>query len=355
MLSLPVIAPHVAVCNAGSFCAPDGGDGRRPSRCSSSRPRTVDAVFGTAGDRTSSSADPAEVSTGARKMPISAKDWQPLADAFATHVRQPLMKDPTVNAEWRQSGRYPLPAARGQVYAGSERLAALSYTLSYACMHFDALCTLMDTQEFRAPMLSALQRGDEPLVLHVDFGCGPGTASWASMNFLSCEADLTTIGHDHNPHMVELARSMTDHVGTAMTATCLSEFLHNWQEFQQTVLSFCDYRWSAVLVTANSLFGQVAMRDDDINAIAAFIGEIRERTQDAVLLVAGTHPPYSEVQVESAWQRIAHITGANSLYDARLNIVSGTPRRYTAPTWVVWQPPPQLAHLYHVVGAGERT
>ena len=41
-------------------------------------------------------------------------------------------------------------------------------------MHLDALCTLMDKQEFRNPVSSTLPHGDDPSV-HVDFGCGPGT------------------------------------------------------------------------------------------------------------------------------------------------------------------------------------
>ena len=56
------------------------------------------------------------------------------------------------------------------------------------------------------------------------------------------------------------------------------------------------------------------------------------------MFVAGTHPPYSEEQVEDAWHRIARIAGANRLYDDRLAIVSGSPRGYEAPTWVDWAP-----------------
>ena len=153
-------------------------------------------------------------------MSLSAKGWQPLGDAFEVHIRSPLKDDPSVNGEWRRSGEYPLHGRRGQVSAAADRLSTLSYTLSYACMHFDALCTLMDKQEFRNPVSSTLPHGDDPSVLHVDFGCGPGTASWAVMNILSNDACVTTIGHDHNPHMIELAHSMTFHVASAMTKTC---------------------------------------------------------------------------------------------------------------------------------------
>ena len=157
-------------------------------------------------------------------------------------------------------------------------------------MHFDALCTLMDKQEFRNPVSSTLPHGDDPSV-HVDFGCGPGTASWAVMNILSNDACVTTIGHDHNPHMIELAHSMTFHVASAMTKTCLSEFYHDWGEFERTVVSLCERRWNTVIVTANSLFGQATMQPSDIEAVIVLIAGICERTRESPVFVAGTHPP----------------------------------------------------------------
>ena len=287
-------------------------------------------------------------------MSARARDWEPLRGAFKVYVRAPLKKDTSTNEEWRQLGAYPLHAERGQVSATSDGESVLSYTLSYACMHFDALCKLMDKQAFREPVSATLQHDDDPAVLHVDFGCGPGTASWAVMNVLSSDTRVRTIGHDHNPHMIDLARTMTTHVGSAITKACPSEFRHDWAEFRQAVVAHCECHWNAVIVTANSLFGQHATRQSDIEAIITLITEISGRTPEAPVFVAGTHPPYSETQVRNAWRCIARIPGANWLYDDRLAVVSGNPRRYDAPTWVVWEPPPQLGHVIRIVGVGER-
>ena len=46
-------------------------------------------------------------------MSLSAKDWQPLGDAFEVHIRSPLKDDPSVNGEWRRSGEYPLHSMEG--------------------------------------------------------------------------------------------------------------------------------------------------------------------------------------------------------------------------------------------------
>ena len=53
--------------------------------------------------------------------------------------------------------------------------------------------------------------------------------------------------------------------------------------------------------------------------------------------------------------KLRSYSAANRLYDDCLAIVSGNSRRYEAPTWVDWAPPPQLTHLFRIVGAGERT
>ena len=305
-------------------------------------------------DGASLSADPPDVPADAVKMPVSAEAWQPLQEALETHVRLPLKEDPFSNAQWQQAGEYPYHQGRGQVFATDDRLAALSYTLSYACMHFDALCTLLDMTEFRVPVSSTLSDGDDSSVLHIDCGCGPGTASWAVMNVLSDSAHVTTIGHDHNAHMIGLADAMTAHVAQAMTKTCHAEFCQDWDGFARRVAVHCEHRCRLVIVTANSLFSQNAMQAANIHAIGELIIGIRQRTRESPVFLACTHPRYSEEHVNNAWDDIASRTGAHKLYgDLLENIVSGSPRLYDAPTWVSWQPPAQLAHLFRLAGAGE--
>ena len=262
--------------------------------------------------------------------------------------------DPSRNAVWRQAGDYPYPRERGQVSATDDRLAVLSYTLSYACMHFDALCTLLDRVEFRAPVTAALADGDDPSVLHVDCGCGPGTASWALMNVLSDGVRVTTIGQDHNPHMIGLAESTTVHIAQAMKRTCLAEFCQHWDEFVPRVMAHCEHRWNIVILTANSPFGQKAVQAAYVHAIEEVIVDIRQRIGESPVFLAGTHPRYREAYVvNKTWDSIANRTEADRLYIGHLeNLVSGAPRRYHAPTWVPWQPGPQSAHLFRVAGAG---
>ena len=146
-------------------------------------------------------------------MPVSAKDWQLLREALEKHVRAPLKTWPEVGADWKKRKEYPREyPQRGRIATNSGLLTVLSYTLLYGCMHFDALCVLMRRQEFRVPLSLALAGSGDPAVLHVDFGCGPGTASWAVVNVLSDEARITTVGHDHNRHIIRLARKMTAHL-----------------------------------------------------------------------------------------------------------------------------------------------
>ena len=212
---------------------------------------------------------------------------------------------------------------------------------------------LLDKTEFRVPVSSTLSDGDDSSVLHIDCGCGPGTASWAVMNVLSDSARVTTIG-DHSAHMIGLADAMTAHVAQAMTKTCHAEFCQDWDGFARRVAVHCEHRWRLVIVTANSLFSQDAMQAANIHAIGELIIGIRQRTRESPVFLAGTHARYLEEHVNNAWDDIASRTGAHKLYgDLLENIVSGSPRRYDAPTWVPWQPPAQLAHLFRLASAGE--
>ena len=196
-------------------------------------------------------ATPAPVAENACAKQLSARDWRPLQDAFVVHVRAPLQAIPDVDAPWRQAprGEYPFDRHKGQVSADADRVRVLSYTLLYSCMHFDALCTLMDAQVFRDHVLSAVASSDEPTVLHVDLGSGPGTAAWSVMNLLSADACVTTIGYDHNRHMTELARTMTSHVADAVTTArpVHLEFHHDWTDFEQEVMLLSARQWTSVV------------------------------------------------------------------------------------------------------------
>ena len=220
-------------------------------------------------------------------------------------------------------------------------------------MHFDALCTLMDTQVFRDHVLSALASNDDPPVLHVDLGCGPGTASWSVMNVMSNDTCVTTIGYDHNRHMAELARAMTCQVADAITRTrrINLEFHHDWTDFEQRVMLLSEHRWTTVIVTVNSVFGADAMTAEAVEAIKVLIEGIHGRARGSDMFVVGTHPHYNVGRVRNAWDRIAAIP-ADELYSESLNIISGNPRRYCEPTWVNFTPGPQMADILRVTGAG---
>ena len=295
-----------------------------------------------------------------RSERASAKDWRPLMDAFETHVRCPLKAWPTIGARWRSCGDFPLEyAQRGEILDDSDQLTGLSYTLVLACMHFDALCGLMMEQVFRDPLSAALLRpaganGDGPAVLHVDFGCGPGTAAWAVMNVLSHDTRVTTMGYDHNPHLVELARAMTADVvrDSGRGSTC-RRFHDDKEAFEQDVESaLAEYQWHAVLVTVNSVFGK--MQPIDVLLVVQWIRRLCDRARPATVFVAGTHPQFQVPRVRRAFQRIAdRVPGARMLYDGLLPVRSGSPRRYDAPSWVVFEPQPQLAHIVRVAADAE--
>ena len=235
--------------------------------------------------------------------------------------------------------RFQQWANRGQISKGDGKKAALCSTLLYGCMHFDALTTLMNTSAFRkhVPTRSA--------VLHVDLGCGPGTAAWAFINLLQNNDHLVTIGYDHNPHMITLAEDMTSHVANEMSVAVTSTFHDGWAEFEKDVVSRASSHPQTVLITANSFFGQNHV---DIEPTIRLISAIRDNARDS-LFVFETHPPYNEPLVAKAWNRIAGLSKSQKLYEGRLEIESGNYRGYDdASCWAPWGPDPQLAHIFMV-------
>ena len=189
---------------------------------------------------------------------MPAKDWAPLRNALWRHVRDPLRRDHPQEWDAVVPGatiafdRLNSLANGGKISATDERSVVLWYTLVYGCPHFDALSALMAKREFREPVLQAPNTPKKrtarivartllgrhhahctlsPRLLHVDFGCGPGTASWAAIRNLSGRVTLVTVGHDHNRHMTKLAkRILRDISDTAHGATY--KFFSNWIIFE---------------------------------------------------------------------------------------------------------------------------
>ena len=273
-------------------------------------------------------------------MPSYSTRSPPLRIAFQRYVRQPLKK--ICGQDWETSGGAMLStfqqwANRGQISEGDSEKAVLCSTLLYGCMHFDALTVLMNTSTFGAHVPT------QDAVLHIDLGCGPGTASWTLANRLQNKSYLTTIGHDHNPRMVKLAEDMTSCITNEMSIDVTSAFHYDWVEFQTEVVSRVSSHPKAVLMTANSLFGQNRV---DIDSVIEFIGAIRDNARGS-LFVLGTHPPYNEELVVNAWNRIGDLSGSEKLYEERLSIESGNFRGYDDTScWEVWRPDPQLAHIF---------
>ena len=301
---------------------------------------------------------------------MAAKDWAPLRDALWRHVREPLLRDHTGTWNCVNPGE-TIPFERlghlangGKISANHDKATVLWYTLVYGCMHFDALSALMDRQEFQGLVRGALDRPSkkntlsdiravlgrcdaartpQPRMLHVDFGCGPGTAAWAVIKALSDRAVVTTIGHDHNAQMIELAQEMTADIVNSTDPSIAYEFYSDWDTFQKGIkwsrsLIGCD----AVLVTVNSLFAQPSMNGDEIANIVGLIRLIRTTLRSLRAnrrsLLSGTHPDYNRDKVRDAWRQIGNISGRRTRYDGAVQFESWSPLSYGAICPATYQP-----------------
>lgn len=302
---------------------------------------------------------------------MAAKDWTLLREALSRHVCEPLLRDHrddcrNIQRDNRISYQYlQYLAKRGKISSTDDRAAILWYTLFYGCMHFDALSALIHFDKFQRLISNALncppKQTSHPHLLHVDFGCGPGTAAWAVIEALPKNVSLTTIGHDHNPNMIKAARSITGDVMGAINSIDYKSFIDSvdpeifididfseilveeddfkgridfgffsdWAGFAEEVMSrrspeHCD----VVLITVNSVFSQPCITSTDIDNIIKLIKMIRDFEDGVSIIAIGTHPDYGKDNIDSAWNKIVNILG-ECYQDGTISFKSWSPLRFT--------------------------
>lgn len=295
---------------------------------------------------------------------MKAKDWPALRKAYWKFVREPLMNDPGQNDKWKeldddvQSNRElgkQLGAQlgkQGQIEVDDDEWTVRWYTLCYSCMHFDALTTLLTnllSQKWKSvPELTSSK--SKPL-LHVDLGCGPGTASWAVVKYLSGHSYVSTIGFDHNKHMIGLARSMTSYIASSVKWTGDYAFCTNRDDFEHKITErlHTENTWNAVVVTANAFFSQNSVSDETVDWTVDLLRKLSSHC--APLFVIGTHPEFNESRTTEVWGIIAKISGTQVIYDGvEVPCETWNPIRYKDESaWCKGAFRPQVGHAIRLV------
>ena len=194
------------------------------------------------------------------------------------------------------------------------------YTLNYSYMHCDALTELID---------SHLKSHLPPLpgqLLHIAFGCGPGTDSWSVIRTLGDSADIVTLGYDHNKNMIELAQRMTGHIVENGPHAC-----QYFTDSELLVQRLNQSRQETVIVTINALFGQVTIDNSHVVWIADLINQLADRKTQVFVL--GTHPEFSPKKVDEAWQTIMSVRGSKVLHQDSLDIDTWSATYYNKDHW----------------------
>ena len=293
---------------------------------------------------------------------MKAKDWPALKKAFWKFVREPLMSDPGQKDKWKEiadGAQSNLELGRqlgtlgkqGQIQVDDDEWTVRWYTLCYSCMHFDALTTLLTMLLGRkwdlVPELTSSK--DKPL-LHVDLGCGPGTASWAIVKCLSGHSYVSTIGFDHNKHMIGLARSMTSYVAVSTKRIDDYAFCADRNDFEHKIEErlHSGNTWNAVVVTANAFFSQNSVSDETVDWTVDLLRKFS--SHGAPLFVIGTHPEFNEPRTTEVWGIIAGISGAQVIYDGRVSFDTWNPVSYDDESaWCKGAFGPQVAHAFRLV------
>lgn len=299
---------------------------------------------------------------------MKAKDWPALRKAFWKFVREPLMTDPGQNNNWkeladdaksdRELGKQlgAQLGKQGQIQIDDDAWTVRWYTLCYSCMHFDALTTLLTTLlSKKSELVPELTSSKSKSLLHVDLGCGPGTASWAVVKYLWGRSHVSTIGFDHNKHMIGLARSMTSYIAASAEwsgdfgfCTDRNDFEHRIEERLHSVNP-----WNAVVVTANAFFGQNSLKHETVDWIVDSLRILSNH--GAPLFVIGTHPEFNKTRTTAVWGIIAKISGTQVICDGeKVSFETWNPIRYDdASAWCKGAFGDQVAHAFRLVRPGQ--
>ncbi len=291
-----------------------------------------------------------------------AKDWLPLKKAFWKFVREPLMSDPGQKDKWKEiadGAQSNLELGRqlgtlgkqGQIQVDDDEWTVRWYTLCYSCMHFDALTALLTMLLSRKwELVPELTSSKGKPLLHVDLGCGPGTASWAIVKCLSGHSYVSTIGFDHNKHMIGLARSMTSYVAVSTKRIDDNAFCADRNDFEHKIEErlHSGNTWNAVVVTANAFFSQNSVSDETVDWTVDLLRKFS--SHGAPLFVIGTHPEFNEPRTTEVWGIIAGISGAQVIYDGRVSFDTWNPVSYDDESaWCKGAFGPQVAHAFRLV------
>jgi len=177
-----------------------------------------------------------------------ADEWDELREAIQNSAWVPLEEggEELKSLQWSTLRDR---SNRGDIERGDDMRTARYYTLTYSYMHFNALCATIMCDEMKPHWEEKIVRTDGNRVVHVDFGCGPGTSSWAIARLLG-KRKFTTIGYDHNENMIQLA----DEITSAIAYGCDVNFFVNWDDFNSKIDTIIG--GSTILVTINHLLNQ---------------------------------------------------------------------------------------------------
>ncbi len=206
---------------------------------------------------------------------------------------------------------------QGQLSQDANEQACRQYTLSYAMTHAIALYHLLKHNNHKAILLN---HNAINAILHIDFGCGPGSALWALLRLAKkCNGQrLTSLGYDHNPHILKLAGDIKKAIKPQIPANF--EVDQDLAKFRKRIEQYISVKYDVVLVTINALFGQDSFQNKRL--LAKIINDI-ERLQkynvnNIPILIAGTHPSYRWDQVQLCFDAICQCLNGKYLYNDKI-------------------------------------
>jgi len=271
---------------------------------------------------------------------MTAYEWVGLCEAIRSSAWLPLAEE---LGEKAHPKILETRSDRGEIGSADDMPTARCYVLNYSYMHFDALCAAIMCDEVKPHWEEKVVKRAGNRIVHVDFGCGPGTSSWAIASLLG-ERKFTTIGYDHNVNMLRLA----DQVTGAIAHGCDANFYANLDDVNSKIdtIGF-GHGDSTVLVTINHLLNQKSGLKIDrmreiIRKLYSGSTQIMMVNIEPMTTWQGEDKPLTINNSQYKWNQLKDILPA-SICDCKINyktlsayntIVRGVRDLYSSRSWV---------------------
>lgn len=157
-----------------------------------------------------------------------------------------------------------------------DKFSTLCYCIGYMYRHYDDFKAILRKERFTLPQ-------ENPRMLVIDLGCGPGTAGIAIRDYFQESRIIPTIdycGIDRSTEMTHVASQLFDKMSGGFRGS--KDFFQSAGKALAYIRQKASQRYTAYIFCASYLFSQKTLSDEDVQTLATVISTTTEQYPDTL-------------------------------------------------------------------------